>query len=171
MAWRLTQKARELLVFSQYKKLIHESIKSDVILTDNLLLRGSVTLVTLRCQGTLSSHIISKSSKCGRSSQIDDLACVKPCREFHPPLRIWRLDCDGTVASGIPQRQQAVELVSPCATFPLLNFSRLVCSVAVAVAGLAMMGQTYASGGHGGHGGGHGGHGGGHGGHGGGHGR
>ena len=45
----------------------------------------------------------------------------------------------------------------------LMKFSRLVCSVAIAVAGLAMTGQTYAGGGHGGHGGGHGGHGGGHG--------
>jgi hypothetical protein len=44
-----------------------------------------------------------------------------------------------------------------------MKFSRLVCSVAIAVAGLAMTGQTYAGGGHGGHGG----HGGGHGGHGG----
>ena len=40
----------------------------------------------------------------------------------------------------------------------LMRFSRFVCSVTIAVAGLAMTGQSYASGGHGG---GHGGHGGG----------
>ena len=44
----------------------------------------------------------------------------------------------------------------------LMKFSRLVCSAVVALASLAMTGQTYAKGGRGGHGGGHGHHGGGH---------